>query len=263
VIIEGKIIVSKKLIGLAGFTNRLNPPTGSASHWANARVWDRWQEESRPRVGVVYQQQRENVARYLAGLSQPVTVLELCCGTGRLAYNLLSEENITRYYAVDINPQAIARLQEKLKMHPRVDILEAGIVNVLEPDTWRYSRRFDVIICMDALPNLPWTTLPSIFEQVADQLVPGGRFIGNYLSSENIDAHTINKHGRWGYWRIYGRLFLGKILTYVDPSLAGKKGLLRTGTIYRPELTQLLEQFFIVEQLDTGIYHWFVAVKKL
>jgi SAM-dependent methyltransferase len=255
--------VPKKLFGLAGYTNRLNPPIGSASHWANERVWDRWQEESRPRVGVVYQQQREKVARYLADLSAPVTVLELCCGTGRLAYTLLSEENVTRYCAVDINPQAIARLQEKLKTHPRTDILQAEIANVLEPDTWRYARPFDIIICLDALHNLPWASLSTIFERAADSLAPGGRFVGNYLSSENIDAHTINKHGRWGYWRIYGRLLLGKILTYVHPALAGKKGMLRTGTIYRPELTALLEQFFTVEQLETGIYHWFVAAKKL
>lgn len=259
---EGNV-VPKKLFGLAGYTNRLNPPTGSAAHWANERVWDRWQEESRPRVGVVYQQQREKVARYLAGLPAPVTVLELCCGTGRLAYSLLSEENITAYRAVDINPQAIARLQEKLETHPRAGILQAEIGNVLEPATWRSARPVNVIICLDALHNLPWASLPAIFEQAAGLLGPGGRFIGNYLSSENIDAHTINKHGRRGYWRVYGRLLLGKILTYVHPALAGKKGMLRTGTIYRQELTALLEQFFTIEQLETGIYHWFVAAKKL
>lgn len=249
----------KKAVGLATLTNRLNVPQDSNRHWQTARVWDRWQEESRPRVGLAYAAQRQKTAALVDSRDGPLTVLELCCGTGRLAFDLLNNPSVAHLFEVDISPAAIARLQTQLQPHPRLSSLDAWVANVLQLPTAPNRRRFDVIICLDALPNLSWSALPGLFEQVALMLKPGGLFVGNYLSSENIDAHMANKHGRLGYWRIVGRLLLGTLLTRVRPSLAGQKGLLRTGTAYRADLQALLEARFTLRQFETGVYHWFAA----
>ena len=249
----------KRRIGIAALTDRLVIPEAGPVHWAESRIWDRWQEESRHRVGPIYQAQRKKVVDYLAHLSKPVTVLELCCGTGRLAHDLLGLENVTQLCAVDISPRAIAMLQTRLQDHPRASILQAEVANVLESNTWPGQDRYDVAICLDALPNLSWSRLPSVFQQINASLKPDGCFIGNYLSSENIDAHMTRKHGQLGYLRIYGRLLAGKMLARINPPRAGASGLLRTGTIFRDELAEQLAQFFTIEQLETGTYHWFVA----
>lgn len=252
----------KKAIGLAALTNRLNVPQDSNRHWQTARVWDRWLEESRPRVGLAYAAQRQKTAALVAALDSPLTVLELCCGTGRLAFDLLHSPNVAHLFEVDISPAAIDRLQTQLQAHPRQLSLEAWVGNVLQLPAAPNRQRFDVIICLDALPNLSWSALPGLFEQVSLMLKPGGLFVGNYLSSENIDAHTANKHGQLGYWRIVGRLLLGTLLSRVRPSLAGQKGLLRTGTAYRADVQQLLEASFTVRHLETGVYHWFAATPR-
>lgn len=249
----------KKALGIARLTHRLAIPAASTAHWEQARIWDRWQEEFHPRVGAVYQEQRDKVVNYLSRLARPLTVLELCCGTGRLAYDLLGVAHVTRLDAVDINPQAIAQVQERLQTHPRFAILKTQTANVLEFDTWAAQGPWDIIICLDALPNLPRPVLPSLWRQIALSLNPGGYFIGNYLSSENIDAHTARKHGRLGYVRVYGRLLLGKMLAYLDPAFVAQKGLLRTSTLYQEELIGLLTPVFKVACLETGTYHWFVA----
>lgn len=253
---------TKKSFGLASITNKLNIPPASHSHWQQARVWDRWQEEYRPRVGSFYQAQRVKVANYVAHLDGPLSVLELCCGTGRLAFDLLSSDNVARLTVIDISPQAMATLHRRLAEHPRVSRLQAGTANVLTFVTWPPAATFDVVICIDALPNLSWSALSDFFQQITRLLTPGGHFVGNYLSSESIDAHTTRKHGRLGYWRIYSRLLLGQILGRVRPSLAGQKGLLRTGTAYRTDLQALLEPAFTIEQFETDVYHWFTAVPK-
>ncbi len=252
----------KKAIGLATLTNRLNVPQDSNRHWQTARVWDRWQEESRPRVGPAYTDQRQKTTALVDALDGPLTVLELCCGTGRQAFDLLHSPNVARLFEVDISPAAIERLQSQLLPHPRRAAMGAWVGNALQLPTTPNRRRFDVIICLDALPNLSWAALPGLFAQVSLLLKPGGLFVGNYLSSENIDAHTANKHGRVGYWRIVGRLMLGTLLSRVQPSLAGQKGLLRTGTAYRADVQQLLEARFTVRALESGVYHWFAASPK-
>ena len=253
----------KNPVGLAAITNQLDVPEKSSAHWQQARVWDRWNEEQRPRVGPTYQAQRQNVARFIASLNGPLTVRELCCGTGRLASDLLDNPNVTRLYEVDISPPAIHRLLQQLQPHPRAAMMNAWVGNVMELPATANHRRFDVVICIDALPNLPWSTLPTLFQNLAAMLKPTGYFVGNYLSSENIDAHTANKHGRWGYWRIYGRLMLGKLLTQLRPAVAGQKGLLRTGTAYQANLQTLLAKSFTVQKIETGVYHWFVAAPNL
>jgi len=237
-------------------------PDTAPVHWEKLRIWDRWQEESRPKVGAAYQAQREKVVNYITGLDKPVTVLELCCGTGRLAFDLLNCQNVIRLQAIDLSPRAIATLNDRLREHPRAAILEAEVANVLQFGSWSPRAPIDVIICIDALPNLSWSMLPELFQRIASVLKPGGCFIGNYLSSENIDAHTARKHGRLGYLRIYGRLMLGQALSFLNPAWVGEKGLIRTGTVYRKELVNLLEQYFEIDRLHTDSYHWFAAVRK-
>lgn len=249
----------KKAFGIARLTHKMVIPAASATHWEQARIWDRWQEEFHPRVGAVYQEQRHKVINYISRLARPVTVLELCCGTGRLAYDLLSVAHVTRVDAVDINPQAMVQVKERLQTHPRFTILRTHVANILDFDAWATQGPWDVIICLDALPNLPRPALPALFRQISSSLHSGGCFIGNYLSSENIDAHTARKHGRLGYLRIYGRLLLGKTLAYINPTFVAQKGFLRTSTLYQDELINQLTPVFKVERLETGSYHWFVV----
>ncbi len=252
----------KAQFGLAILTNKLEIPRHGDAHWKHARVWDRWQEEGRASVGAAYRQQRIKVIDYIGALHGPLDVLELCCGTGRLAHDLLDNNNISRLYTVDISPQAINLLQQHLQAHPRAVVLRAGVANVLEFVTWPPPNQFDVVICTDALPNISWSDLPPLFHHINRMTKPAGRFVGNYLSSETIDAHTTRKHGAAGYYRIYSRLVMGKLLNRIRSSLAGQKGLLRTGTAFKADLTGLLESHFTIDRIESDVYHWFAALPK-
>lgn len=89
-----------------------------------------------------------------AGLKGSMKVLDLGCGIGRLAQQLIPELNTGSYLGIDISPTMILRAEETLKnigtsCHVNLRVGDGGLLNTIEPQTMDIACAFSVFTHMD------------------------------------------------------------------------------------------------------------------
>jgi SAM-dependent methyltransferase len=111
----------------------------------------------------------------LAGLPAPSEVLDLGCGTGRpIAAHVLARGH--RVTGVD---QADALLAIARARFPGASWIHAAI------EDFRSPRRFDALVCWDALFHIERTRHAELFARFADLLRPAGRLMVTFGGSDH------------------------------------------------------------------------------
>ena len=127
----------------------------------------------------------ERVA-FLHGLwsDRPVpvkTVLEICCGTGRML-----EELVKRAYSVAGLDRSAAMLEQaRRRLGPRVALVRAELPEI------PVTQQFDAVICAAAALNYmsDEDDLAKTFHQVASTVRTGGSFVFDILSRRMMEEH--------------------------------------------------------------------------
>lgn len=239
-------------------------PKSVAIYWKKTRIWDRWNVEIKEtRNKNIHICQRElSVDRLKKFEKSDIRVLDLCCGTGKVTYDLLNLPNVTEVVAVDINCNALNILKSKLGNHPNISKLTVIEGDVMQKKTLADYGEFDAIICLDALHHL-WN-LPFALKIIYEKLSFEGLFIGNCLAKERAVDHVGAKCGKFRFYCNYLRAKVFIVFSFFKIlwELSGRKGYVRIGLLKQKELVDLLEKRFTILEILSNHYHWF-AVKKL
>ncbi|HEY84099.1 MAG TPA: methyltransferase domain-containing protein, partial [Chloroflexi bacterium] len=117
-------------------------------------------------------------AAYLAKKEGPVRVLEAGAGTGsftRQIIHLLEPGDI--FDVVEINPNLIAHLRQRLENEAGFQPREGVTVNLINDDVRRAATgEYDYIIFSLPLTNFPPSLVQEILELMMARLKPGGVF---------------------------------------------------------------------------------------
>jgi SAM-dependent methyltransferase len=119
----------------------------------------------------------EQIRPYLLELVRPGDdVLDLCCGTGPVAFML--EEHGARVTGIDLAPGLIATARGEAEKHgSQIEFIQA---DVLTHDLG--EARYDVILCLgDPFHDFPHDRLPDLRDSVARALRGDGPFVIHYM----------------------------------------------------------------------------------
>lgn len=113
------------------------------------------------------------VARELKGKDQRhVEVLDLACGAGRFAAQILRAYPKLRLSGVDMSPNYVEAAQSAVDPWPQADMMEGAAENLpLEDD------RFDIIVSVYLFHELPVKIREAVIREAARVLKPGGLFV--------------------------------------------------------------------------------------
>jgi len=197
-------------------------------------------------------------------LTGTLDVVDIGCATGRVAYDMLSLQNVNSVTGIDVSPKALALATQKLKEHPRysqrtVSLLEGDF---LSDPTLLPPNAYDVVVSLELLDILadPYEGLARMYAS----LKPGGHLIGSWLSEEQLYKHYSKKRGR--------AVAAGKVISvHAMPLITktpgvrdfiGKRGYGRENPIREADLPAvLIEQGFQIETIKPGEHLMFHAVK--
>jgi ubiquinone/menaquinone biosynthesis C-methylase UbiE len=119
----------------------------------------------------------EQIGPHLLQLIRPGDdVLDLCCGTGPVAFML--EEHGARITGIDLAPGLIAEArQEAERRGSKIEFLQA---DVLTHDLG--EARYDAVLCLgDPFHDFPHDRLPALRDHVARALRGNGPFVIHYM----------------------------------------------------------------------------------
>lgn len=124
-------------------------------------------------------------------------VLEIACGAGRHIQEVLNGPyQVERYIAVDTSPDALARVKERFKDDPRLEVYQiegdCGLPEDLEGVTTVFSY--------DSMVHFELLTVWGYLQQIHRVLVPGGKALLHHSNySENPEGDFQTSPG----WRNY------------------------------------------------------------
>ncbi|MFV0523568.1 MAG: daptide-type RiPP biosynthesis methyltransferase [Acidimicrobiales bacterium] len=126
------------------------------------------------------------IIRMARGVTTPI--LELACGSGRLALPLLAAGH--RVVGVDNAPRMIELFAERVSVRPRLadrlELIEADMAGL------RCDRRFDLVYCgITSITVLPDDARRALFLNAGSHLTDDGRFVFSVLE---IDGHGVDEH---------------------------------------------------------------------
>ena len=130
----------------------------------------------------------QHIIQMISELGQAApSVLELCCGPGWLAAQLLAALPTMHYTGVDLSPPFLAFAQETLVPDTnRVNLLEVDLSQVEWVDqlmTKVGTTQFDAIISLQSLHDVgDETTIARLYGQCGALLAPGGLFLNADLT---------------------------------------------------------------------------------
>lgn len=119
------------------------------------------------------------IDRYFDSFPSSARVLELGCGTGRLAEYLTSHGHVLT--CVDVAPAAIRRLTERFEPY------EAQVLDISRPLPWR-SDAFDVVVADLSLHYFDEATTNATILEIRRVLVAGGVLLAR-VNSVDDTAH--------------------------------------------------------------------------
>jgi ubiquinone/menaquinone biosynthesis C-methylase UbiE len=233
-----------------------------SGYWQKRRIWDRYEEENDPVIGRIHQEQRELVVnavrKFASRQEKPITVVDLGCGTGKVAIELMGIERVAGVLAVDINDLALRKVAAgaaQLGLQAKFRFL-SGDFYALD---WKADDLFDVVVCMDVLHHLP--DIPGMLGIILSRVKPGGVFVGNIRAREGTGVF-FNRYGLVKRWLICAQPGVDRVLPQKSflRRWLGSIGYFRIRTFPRAEAEALLRDAgFDIQQFVTGGYHWFVC----
>lgn len=239
-------------------------PESVSQYWATHRIWDRWEIEAfETKNRTEHIRQRKLTIDAIKDIASPgLRVLDMCCGTGRVAYDLLSLPNVCEVLAIDINERALSLLTKRLSNHPAKSKLRILNLDIMSEGAIASLGKYDVVICLDSLHHL-WN-LRIALSRISQLLKSNGVFIGNYLTAENMPDHAIAKKGRIKHLqdKILTRVFI--FLGFFDWlwDFSGKSGIVRISWLEKNRLISLLNNEYAIVKSVYSDYFWFVARPK-
>jgi len=140
--------------------------------------------------------------KLLAGLQMDARVLDIGCGTGRFATQLLERPNFFtgRYEGFDIEQRAVDWATKNIaKDHPNTRFTHVDLFNKhynptgsLQPETFSFpydADDFDFVFAMSVFTHLPSNVCEHYLHEIARVLAPGGRAVLSFvLLPEHVDA---------------------------------------------------------------------------
>jgi SAM-dependent methyltransferase len=163
-----------------------------------ARLANSWPE--RPQIAL-------HIAKQISALGKAAPrVLELCCGPGWLAAQLLPALPTMHYVGVDISPPFLDFAQAELALHAdRIALLEVDLSATDWPTALAKqvgADPFDAIISLQSLHDVgDATTIERLYGQCKALLAPGGRLLNadlivqpGELLPDNPGRLTVERH---------------------------------------------------------------------
>ncbi len=139
------------------------------------------------------------VSGLVAQLHANPAVLDLGCGTGRLA-QLFEPFPVRRYLGVDLSPAGVAHARG-LGLS-RCEFVEGNF------ETWQPSERFDVIL----------------FSECIGYANDPGALVNRFISSLAPGGHIVISHFRFGHWRAHWRRVARYTKVVESMTLTNSKG---------------------------------------
>lgn len=106
------------------------------------------------------------------GRDQPLHVLEVACGTGRVGSQLLRALPDARYVGVDLSPYYVELARERLADQPRARFEVANAESLPFPD-----QSFDAVCCVYLFHELPRNARRRVWAEMRRVLRPGGLLV--------------------------------------------------------------------------------------
>jgi SAM-dependent methyltransferase len=130
---------------------------------------------------------RKTILTALAAFETPAMAIDLGCGDGRDTMEILRQN--WKVLAIDKEPEAIARLLERSSDYSRQ--LTTQITSFEE---LQFSTPVDLINASFSLPFCSPQAFPSLWNQIFNALVTGGRFCGHLFGKRDSwkDSGLIN-----------------------------------------------------------------------
>jgi SAM-dependent methyltransferase len=238
----------------------------SREYWQSHR-WDRDLEHGRaPRaIQAELQHQEEmtvSAVRELAsGPNQPLSVLDLPVGTGRIARLLCIAIPSMCLKIGDINYGTLRLARSRVSSAG----LKADAVCIDAYDVGTcFPRAFDVVVCLDFLSHV--SDLTCFMSSVADSLKPKGLFIANVLTAERFAEYEFVKYG---WVKAKRRAILREVSKAFYPFAPyplrygiRRWGVARIEGASRETVYQELRHRFHSPEVVSTFYHWFRAQLK-
>ncbi len=130
---------------------------------------------------------RKTILTALAGFKEPGIAIDLGCGDGRDTVEMLRQN--WAVLAIDREPDAINRLLAR----PHFNTLQL-ITQVISFEQLQLTQKVDLINASFSLPFCAIDAFPSLWNQIYNSLLPGGRFCGHLFGDRDSwkDSGLIN-----------------------------------------------------------------------
>ncbi len=109
------------------------------------------------------------IVAHARGREQPLRVLEIACGTGRVGAQLVRALPEASYTGVDLSPYYIEVARERLAEYPQVSLVTANAEALPLPDA-----SFDAVCSVYLFHELPRNARRRVFAELLRVLRPGG-----------------------------------------------------------------------------------------
>ncbi len=149
------------------------------------------------------------IVGYVTQLYQNPAILDLGCGSGRLA-QLFQPHPFRRYLGVDLSVEGI-RLARELKL-TRCEFTEGNF------ETWSPPEKFDVIM----------------FSECIGYAHDPGALVARFLPSLAPGGMIVISHFRFGYWPAHWRRVEAQIKTFAATTIANERGQIWDIKLLRP-----------------------------
>ena len=134
-----------------------------------------------------------SVAGQIPITSQPLSILDLGCGTGLELDFVFRRVPGARITAVDVSPDMLARLEAKLSdspHRPQVSIVRGSYLTMAFPE-----RSFDHAISVQTMHHFTPDVKLSLYSRIARALKPGGSYVeGDYVVSPEEEKSRLAQY---------------------------------------------------------------------
>jgi SAM-dependent methyltransferase len=113
-------------------------------------------------------------------------ILEIGCGMGLLAKEILTKSPGASFVGVDRDPAQIKWTQENLSPFPAVKVIQLDLLEINAMQALRQEGGFDLIYCRWVLVHIPQKKLIDLLKNIFDLLTPGGIFICDECDNRQV-----------------------------------------------------------------------------
>lgn len=219
---------------------------------ASSAVRDEWRMQEELTVAAM--------VRIVNRHTSPVAVLDLPCGTGRIARLICDSVDSRLCLTVaDVHPGVLAQLKKRVSGCD-IAVVRASAYDIGET----HAGQFDVIVCLDFLHHV--ADLPRFVRAIENALRSGGILIANAFAGERFHEWETLKYGPFkAALRLTGRK-IAELVYASSPehirTLIRRLGLARIAPLSETEMEGLFQHGLKKIQVVSGYYYWIEAQKR-